>query len=115
MAVYTDGIHMVSDFSIDELHTFAENIGLKRHWFEGSKKRHPHYDLVNKKKAPIVCKKTGKKFIDKAIENGAVVVKLRKIAQICKELYGNFPQKKSFKDINNKEDENNQIPIDFSA
>lgn len=37
--------HLVSD-DIDELHAFAEQLGLKRCWFQNKKnKNQPHYDL----------------------------------------------------------------------
>lgn len=40
--------HMISDLpgqaGIDELHTFAARLGLKRSWFQ-DKPRWPHYDL----------------------------------------------------------------------
>lgn len=42
--IYTDNIHLVAD-SLEELHSFANSIGLKRHWFEGVRKGHPHYDI----------------------------------------------------------------------
>jgi len=51
--IYTDGIHLVAD-TLAELHAFARTIGLKRHFFHGTRKGHPHYDLTNsgiKKKA----------------------------------------------------------------
>ena len=36
--------HLVSDTSLEELHAFAERLGLKREWFQDH--RHmPHYDL----------------------------------------------------------------------
>jgi len=42
--ILTDGVHIVSDTSMVELHEFARSVGLKRHWFHyGS--RHPHYDI----------------------------------------------------------------------
>lgn len=44
--IYTDGVHLVAD-SLEELHEFADSIGLKRHFFEGVQKGHPHYDLTN--------------------------------------------------------------------
>ncbi len=54
MAVYVDeeGIrwrgrewcHLVAD-SLDELHTFAAKLGLRRSWFQ-SKTRYPHYDVT---------------------------------------------------------------------
>lgn len=43
--IYHDGIHMVAD-SLEELHSFAQSVGIKRCWFEGTKKGHPHYDVV---------------------------------------------------------------------
>ena len=36
--------HMVSDTSVDELHKFAEKIGVWREWFQ-DKPGYPHYDL----------------------------------------------------------------------
>lgn len=41
--VYTDGVHLIAD-SVDELHTFAQKIGLKHSWFQNHPK-HPHYDI----------------------------------------------------------------------
>lgn len=32
--------HLVSDASYDELHAFADRLGLRRHWFQGD-----HYDI----------------------------------------------------------------------
>ncbi len=36
--------HLVSDYSLRELHLFARRIGLKRSWFQDS--AHPHYDMT---------------------------------------------------------------------
>jgi len=61
MAIYVDELrhypgqkwkwcHMATDGNIEELHTFAEKIGLKRQWFQV----HPvlsHYDLTPSKRA----------------------------------------------------------------
>lgn len=44
--IYTDGVHLISDQSIEELHVFAIRIGLKPSWFQNNK-RHPHYDLLS--------------------------------------------------------------------
>jgi hypothetical protein len=49
--------HLVSDTSLEELHRFAESLGLRREWFQ--EKSIPHYDL------------TGKVY-DLALERGAV-------------------------------------------
>ena len=71
--VYVDKVHMVAD-SLEELHFFAEKIGLKKHFFEGVRKGHPHYDLTNKA------------IIFKALDNGAIVVSSKKIVEISHEL-----------------------------
>lgn len=43
--IYTDGTHIISDASMQELHSFAQRVGIKRCWFENKRgKRHPHYD-----------------------------------------------------------------------
>lgn len=56
--VYTDGVHLIAD-SWDELHAFAQGIGLKREWFQ-EHPRHPHYDIITKTK------------VKKALARGAV-------------------------------------------
>jgi len=38
--ILIDDIHLVSDESLEELHAFAERIGLKRCWFQRG-----HYDV----------------------------------------------------------------------
>ncbi len=45
--IYTDGVHLISDSSLDELHAFAEKIGLKKEWFQD--KRFKHYDIWGNK------------------------------------------------------------------
>jgi hypothetical protein len=42
--ILTDGVHLASDESLDELHAFAAMIGLRRRWFQG--RRLPHYDVT---------------------------------------------------------------------
>ena len=71
--IYVDKVHMVAD-SLEELHLFAETIGLKRHFFEGVRKGHPHYDLTNKT------------IMSKAIENGATIVSSKKVLEISHKL-----------------------------
>ncbi len=68
--IYTDGIHLITDGDIEELHTFAKKIGLKRDWFQANK-RHPHYDIF-------------RSMVSAAISNGAVVVSRRKIVNMLK-------------------------------
>jgi len=49
---FRDGsAHLTAD-SLDQLHTFAAIIGLKRSWFQDG--RIPHYDLTSKKHALAV-------------------------------------------------------------
>lgn len=46
LAILTDGVHMMSDTSVEELHQFAQGMGLKRKWFQCKNPRHLHYDLT---------------------------------------------------------------------
>lgn len=71
--IYTDKIHLVAD-TLEELHEFALKIGLKRHFYEGVRKGHPHYDLTNKH------------ILNKALEAGAKIVDKREILKISKSL-----------------------------
>ena len=52
--IYTDGTHLIADTE-DELHEFADKIGLKRSWFQSSS-WYPHYDLMGSKKRLVVVK-----------------------------------------------------------
>ena len=64
MAIYVDNAriiwanniwcHLVAD-SLDELHAFAENIGLKRKWFQSSAS-YPHYDITLKTRSIALSK-----------------------------------------------------------
>lgn len=49
--------HLMSDSSVEELHDFAQSIGLKREWFQRTSI--PHYDLTPAKRV-------------QALKNGAV-------------------------------------------
>lgn len=69
--VYTDGIHLMAA-SVEELHAFAEKVGIKRCWFEGVRKGHPHYDLNAQNK-------------NKAIDGGAILVTSRELVNKFKE------------------------------
>lgn len=51
--IYTDKIHLIAD-SLEELYDFCKEIGIKKCWFEGIKKGHPHYDLPKKYKNIIL-------------------------------------------------------------
>jgi hypothetical protein len=61
--------HLFGD-DIEELHRFAEQIGLQRSWFQKDK-RLPHYDVVESKRLA-------------AINAGAVAVTLRQTAEFMK-------------------------------
>ncbi len=68
--ILTDGLHLVSDRSIEELHRFAGNLGLKRSWFQpGGARKIPHYDL------------TTRNAVRRAQVNGAVRVAAREIVR----------------------------------
>lgn len=63
--IITDGIHLISTNSQEELHRFAEGIGLKREWFQDHPK-HPHYDILSRKiKAKAL--RSGAKLVDKRV------------------------------------------------
>lgn len=53
MAILTDGKHLVSDESVDELHAFARRMGLNREWFQ-KHPVHPHYDLFGRAHARAI-------------------------------------------------------------
>lgn len=42
---YKNWCHMVTDGNTEELHIFAEKIGLRRAYYQNKNKRNPHYDL----------------------------------------------------------------------
>ena len=66
--------HLVAD-TIPFLHKFAEEIGLKKHWYENKRgKCRPHYDVKGD-------------MIQKAIENGALQVNSREIIKFLEEHY----------------------------
>lgn len=74
--VYCDGVHLIAT-TIEELHEFANKIGLKKCYYRNPrKKRHPHYDIMSEK--------TRKKVFD----NGAELVSDRTIVKLCREFYG---------------------------
>lgn len=48
--IYSDGIHVISDVSLTELHRWAEDVGISRIWFHRGRGRHPHYDLPKRRR-----------------------------------------------------------------
>lgn len=83
--VYTDGVHLVAD-TLGELHKFAFSIGLKYCYFEGTRKGHPHYDLLNWKKKALWCGETKQTFIKKAYEAGAMNKDRKEILRISQDM-----------------------------
>lgn len=67
--VYTDGVHLVAD-TLDELHWFAKEIGLKREWFQDH--RHKHYDMTTQAK------------VRRALLRGAKMVSSQMIVEISR-------------------------------
>jgi len=76
MAIYIDTpikgwSHMIAD-SIEELHIFAQTIGIKKCWFQNKRgKNQPHYDVKESK------------FKD-AINQGATLVSSKEIVEFLK-------------------------------
>ncbi len=60
--------HMVTDGPIDELHAFADRIGLKREWFQEKGSTH-HYDLMTAMR-------------ERAVKAGAVEVSTAQLGQM---------------------------------
>jgi len=69
--VLTDGRHLVSTSSLEELHDFAAGIGLKREWFQDH--RIPHYDLF------------GTAMVRKALSLGALKTTTRELVRCLSE------------------------------
>jgi len=66
--------HLVAE-NINFLHSFAEQIGLKRHWFQNKRgKKQPHYDVKGV-------------MIQAAIDNGAEQVGSKEIIRFLKKYY----------------------------
>lgn len=68
MAVYVDDLrdwgwvlrghrvescHLIAD-TLDELHEMAQNIGMKRSWFQDNGRSCPHYDLTESRRKAAV-------------------------------------------------------------
>lgn len=80
MAVYIDTpvkgwSHMIAD-SIEELHIFAQNVGIKRCWYQNKRgKNQPHYDVRENKYSNV-------------INQGAIKVTRKELFNIMKNNYG---------------------------
>lgn len=73
--IYTDGVHLVSDSSLEDLHTFARSIGLRREWFQCINPNHPHYDLTTARKSVHAIRAGAKKVTS--------VELLKKLGELC--------------------------------
>lgn len=78
--IYTDGIHLVSDESVEELHEFAAKIGCQKWWFDHSIKKnpkHPHYNIWG-----VILKR--------ALAAGAIKCTAREFVPIIKKIEGMY-------------------------
>ena len=81
MTIYVDPLrpypqewcHLATDGDLDELHTFARRIGLKRSWFRAHPLP-PHYDLTAAKRA-------------RALNAGAVPVSSQDLVDRCSDTF----------------------------
>lgn len=67
--------HLVSDLDLDELHSFAQSIGVGPKGFH-DKPGQPHYDLIEP-------------YISRALDRGVQVVSPKRIVQILERYGGN--------------------------
>lgn len=83
--IYTDGVHLISDKSLHDLHQFARLLGLKAEWFQWQ--NYPHYDLVksvkNKDNTLSFVKSEPKGAM--AVKVGAKLVSSRKIVEVLQQ------------------------------
>lgn len=70
MNIYFDGVHLASP-DLQALHAFVAQAGLKKHYYEGVRKGHPHYDVTNKATA------------NKVIQLGVIIVSTRELIRKC--------------------------------
>ncbi|KKN06478.1 hypothetical protein LCGC14_1076950 [marine sediment metagenome] len=83
--ILTDGVHLVSDTSLAELHKFAQSMGLERHWFQVHRE-HPHYDL------------TTLDAYRRALRHGAVKVTARELAKCMIRQQGEYNYERKAQD-----------------
>jgi len=62
-----DGVHLVSDSSLEELHAEAERIGLKEIWFQKPACGIPHYDVFGTPAKKLTVNCTRKELVRKAV------------------------------------------------
>lgn len=68
---YDEGCHLLAD-TVEELHAFADRLGLKRSWFQNPQYGLPHYDLTAKKRRIAVI-------------FGASEISMQKVVQMMKD------------------------------
>jgi len=67
--IYSDGVHLISDVSVDDLHVYCKRIGIKRCWFH-SGSRFSHYDIPKRmqpdffERFPEVTKVTAREIVE---------------------------------------------------
>lgn len=52
--IYYDNTNLATNGKLEELHAFAERVGIKRGYFVAVE-RHPHYDVPKKLHNAVVC------------------------------------------------------------
>lgn len=52
--IFTDGVHLISDTSLEELHAYAASVGIKRCWYHSSS-TWPHYDIPKRRRATFAA------------------------------------------------------------
>ncbi len=92
--IYTDGIHLVAD-DLNELHKFAFKINLKRQYYHGVRKGHPHYDLVSWKNIPLWDSDTKQTFIKKVYGEGAIYKSSKEILLISQKMLTSIEAKQT--------------------
>jgi hypothetical protein len=85
--IYTDGIHIISDISLEELHTYCARVGIKRCWFH-SGSRYPHYDIPKKMRQTVLpdAKVVTSREITKILK-GCTYGKVRRVSKRASKTY----------------------------
>ncbi len=78
----TDGVHIVSTESLDELHELCAKMGISKAYYEGWQRGHPHYDVP--------------KTMTKTIGQRITTVPSRMILEYSKELYQKEAARRQF-------------------
>lgn len=78
--IYTDGVHIVSDIGLTELHAWCHSMNIPRYCFHNPRKKHkPHYDIITS---------AAKSYVNYSIKQGFIkLVTSRQIVIICNKAY----------------------------